>query len=109
MARHAQVNQNNKFVTFLQYVKKEVSDKVDILYVNTNESLQIGTMTLMAMGNIPKVSKIANLQCLYLMEFIFCMQINIKVSEVAIIVFDRKGHPCPKYTKEDVEKFFAIY
>ena len=41
LARHAQSTQN-KFALSLQYLKKEVSDKVDFLYANTPESfLQI--------------------------------------------------------------------
>ena len=29
MARHAKITQNNKYVTSFNYIKKEVSDKVD--------------------------------------------------------------------------------
>ena len=37
-ARHAQITQNNKYVIFLQSVKKEGSDEVDFLYQDTHES-----------------------------------------------------------------------
>ena len=45
MAKHAQITQNNKFATSLQYLKKEVSDEVDFLHVDKHERLlQIDTM-----------------------------------------------------------------
>ena len=54
--------------------------------------------------SVPKVSKIASLQYLYNiskkklgMQFIFCMQINIKTSATWIIVFDESSQICPKY------------
>ena len=34
MARHAQITQNNKFGISWQYLKKEVSDEVDILHAD---------------------------------------------------------------------------
>ena len=45
MARHAQIAQNNKFAICLQYLKKEVSGKVDFLHEDKHERLlQIDTM-----------------------------------------------------------------
>ena len=45
MARHAQITQNNKFAISLQYLKKEMRDKVDFLHADEHESfLQIDTM-----------------------------------------------------------------
>ena len=62
LTRHAQITQNT-FVTSLQYFF-EVSDEVHFLHVDKHESLQqIGIMILMGMS-IPKVPKIASLQCL---------------------------------------------
>ena len=50
VAIHAQITQNNKFTIYLQYLKKEVSDEVDILDGDKQESLQqIDTMILMGM------------------------------------------------------------
>ena len=50
MARHAQITQNNKFAIFLQYLQKELSDKVDFLHVDKHENLlQIDNMILMEM------------------------------------------------------------
>ena len=50
VAIHAQITQNNKFTISLQYVKKELSDEVDILDADKQESLlQIDTMILMGM------------------------------------------------------------
>ena len=43
------------------------------------------------------------------MEFIFCMQINIKFLQVNIIIFYGSGQACPKYTKLEVGNIFAIY
>ena len=48
VARHAQITQNGKFAISLQYLKKEMSNKVDFLHTNKYESLlQIDTMILM--------------------------------------------------------------
>ena len=50
MARHPQINRNNKFAISLQYCKKEVSDEVDFLHADKHESLlQIDAMILMWM------------------------------------------------------------
>ena len=38
MARHAQFTQNNKFDISLQDLKKEVSDEVNFLYADKQES-----------------------------------------------------------------------
>ena len=39
------MTQNNKFAIYLQYLKKNVSDKVDFLHADNYESLlQINTM-----------------------------------------------------------------
>ena len=67
-----------------------MSDEVDFLHAGKHESvLQIDTMILMGRewSSIPKVPKIASLQCLYNiskkeleMKLIFCMYVNIKVS-----------------------------
>ena len=48
LARHAQITQNNKFAISLEYLKKEVSNEVDILHADKYESLlQIDTLILM--------------------------------------------------------------
>ena len=39
MARQAQITQNNMFAISLQHVKKEVSDAVDFLHADKNESM----------------------------------------------------------------------
>ena len=59
VARHAQITQKNKFVISLQYLKKEVSDKVDTLYADKHESLlQIATMIFDGNGKaFPKFPK----------------------------------------------------
>ena len=67
-----------------------MSDEVDFLHTDKHESLlQIDTMILMGQrrSSIPKVPKIASLQCLYDIfdkelerKLNFCMYINIKVS-----------------------------
>ena len=38
MARHAQITQNNKFAISLQYLEKELSDKVDFLHADKHQS-----------------------------------------------------------------------
>ena len=59
MARHAQIVQNNKFAISLQYLKKEVRDKVDFLHADKHESfLQIDTMIFDGDGQaFPKFTK----------------------------------------------------
>ena len=61
VARHAQITQNNKFAISLQYLEKEVSDKIYFLHADKHESLlQIDTLTLIGIySSIPKVSKFA--------------------------------------------------
>ena len=50
IARQAYVTQNNKFVTSLQYFKKEVNDEVDFLHAGKHENvLEIDTIILMKM------------------------------------------------------------
>ena len=72
----------------MQYIKEGVSDEFDFLHAGKHEGLlQINAMILMGAGIvIPKVPKIASLQCLYNiskkeldMKLFFCMYINIKV------------------------------
>ena len=64
MARHVQITQN-KLAISLQYCKKELIDEVDFLHADKHENLlQIDSMILMVMVNIPKVPKIASLKCL---------------------------------------------
>ena len=59
MSRHAQITQNNKFYISLQYLKKEVSDEVDFLHAEKDESyLQIGIMIFDGDGQaFPKFPK----------------------------------------------------
>ena len=59
VARHAQITQNNKFATSLQYLKKEVSDEIDFLHGDNHESLP-DTMNLIGRwSSISKVPQIA--------------------------------------------------
>ena len=59
VARYAQITQNNKFAISLQYLKKEVRDKVDFLHADKHESfLQIDTMIFDGDGQaFPKFPK----------------------------------------------------
>ena len=48
VVRYAQITQNKKFAISLQYLKKEVNEKVDFLHASKHENLlQIDTMILM--------------------------------------------------------------
>ena len=48
VVRHAQITQNKKSAIPLQYLKKEVNEKVDFLHAGKHENLpQIDTMILM--------------------------------------------------------------
>ena len=101
MVKHCQISQNSKFAMSLQYLIKEVRDEVDILHSYKHKSFLyidfkiLGiiisckvTLTLF-MGKIKhsQVLKVTSLKYLCSiskkevgMEFIFCMQINIKIS-----------------------------
>ena len=59
VARHAQITQNNKFAISLQYLKKEVSDEVDFLHADKDESyLPIDTIIFDGDGQpFPKFPK----------------------------------------------------
>ena len=62
VARHAQINENNKFAISLQYLKKQVIDEVEFLDPGKHESfLQSGSMILWGWSSILKVSKLASL------------------------------------------------
>ena len=88
---------NNKFAMSLQYLKREVRDEVDFLHADKVSYKLIATFQSFPQAwyyhywwvwsNILKVLKVTSLQYLYNiskkklgMEFIFCMQINIKTS-----------------------------
>ena len=59
VARHAQIAQNNKFAISLQYLKKEMRDKVYFLHAVRHESfLQTDTMIYNGDGQaFPKFPK----------------------------------------------------
>ena len=93
MVKHSESSQNSKFAMSLQYLKKEVRNEVDFLNTDKHLSfLQVDFNTLdikvsQKYSSDNKVLKVTNLQYLYNilknksgMEFIFCMQLNIKVS-----------------------------
>ena len=55
MASNAQITENKMFAISLQCLKKEVSDEVDFLHADKNESLlQIDTMILMSLRHPKK-------------------------------------------------------
>ena len=100
MAKHSQNPQNSKFAMFLKYLKKEDMELIFCMQINIKVSHKL-TSTLWASkfprwyyyywwtwSSILKVFKVRSLQYLYnllkkklVMEFIFCMQINIIVSK----------------------------
>ena len=65
VTKHTQSTQNNKFVIFLQYLKKDVSDEVDFLHADKHKGLlQIDTMILMEIVRHSQNSQ--NIHCLYI-------------------------------------------
>ena len=57
VARHPQITQNNKFALSLQYLKKELSDEVDLLHAGEHENLlRIDCMILIEMVKHPQSS-----------------------------------------------------
>ena len=97
-----------------------MSDEVDFLHAGKHESLlQIDTMILMGRewSSIPKVPKIASLQCLYNiskkeleMKLIFCLYINIKVSCKVILslLLGMTKQAFSKYSQSTQSNKFAI-
>ena len=88
VASHAQITQNKKSDISLQYLKKEVNDKVNLLHANKHGILpQIDTMIMMGMVKHFQSSQnsmfVMSLQCLKKkleMKLIFCKQINTEVT-----------------------------
>ena len=98
MVKYSQSSQNSMFAVSLQYLKKEVRDEVDLLHedvfyklISTVWASKFSTRWYYhywwAWSSIFKVLKVTSLQYFYNiskknlgMEFIFCMQINIKTS-----------------------------
>ena len=88
--RHTQITQDSKFAVSLQYLKKELSDEVDFLHADKHEILlQIDSMILMGIVKHSQSSQnsmftmsLCNISKNKLkMKLVFCMEINIKVSE----------------------------
>ena len=100
VAKHTQINQNNKFVNSLNSSRKKlvmklifsmhINIKVSVIWLQhlDHESLKWWYYHFWwAWSSILKLLKVTSLQYLYnisneklWMEFTFCMQINIKVS-----------------------------
>ena len=90
VTRYTQITQDSKFAVSLQYLKKELSDEVDFLHADKHESLlQIDSMILMGIVKHSQSSQnsmftmsLCNISKNKLkMKLVFCMEINIKVSE----------------------------
>ena len=90
VTRHTQITQDSKFAVSLQYLKKELSDEVDFLHADKHEILlQIDSMILMGIVKHSQSSQnsmftmsLCNISKNKLkMKLVFCMEINIKVSE----------------------------
>ena len=66
MAIHAQITKKNKSAISLQYLKNEVSDKVDFcMQIRMKVSYELRLWFWWRLSSIPKVPKIAILQCFY--------------------------------------------
>ena len=106
MVKPAQITQNKKFAVLLHYLKKEVSDEVDILHADKHKSfLQIDTMIFDGRrSNIPKVPKITSLQCLKHRSFlqVDLNTFDIKVSYkriLSLLMGMTKHHQSPQSNK----------
>ena len=89
MVRHFQSSQNSKFAMSSWYLKKEVRDESDFLHADKHENgLQVDFNTLgtkisykvmlSLLMSMMKHSQITQSNKFMGMEFILCMQINIK-------------------------------
>ena len=104
-----QITQNNKFAKYLQYLEKEVKDKVDFLCRCYPSQLSINWYYHFwwVWSGMPKVLKITRMQCLsniskknWVMKVMFCMMINMKVFYkltvfIYLFFFDGFGQTCP--------------
>ena len=88
VTRHAQITQNKKLAIFVQYLKREVNDKVDFLHAGKHENLlRIDTMILMEIVKHLQSSQNSKftMSAQYLKKedrdkLTFHMQISIKVA-----------------------------
>ena len=98
VARHAQINQNNKVAISLQYLKKEVSDEVDFcMQISMKASYKLILWILMGMVKYSQSSQHSKFQCLYNiskkkleMKLFFCPQKIVKVFYKLISTLDIK-------------------
>ena len=101
MVKHFQSSQNSEFAMSSQYLKIEVRDEVDLLHADkhqsglqgdfntfsTKVSYKVILSLLMSIikhsqsAQSKKFANLCNISKKLGMEFIFCMQINIKVSK----------------------------
>ena len=91
IVKHSQSSPKSKFVMSLQYLRKEVRDEVDFLHANKHQNiLQVDLKILdiqvsckvvlsLLMGRIKFAISLKYLKKKLGIEFIFCMQKNIKV------------------------------
>ena len=104
---HAQITQNNKYAISLQYLKKEVSDEVDLfcMHISMKASYRLMLWFLMGDGQVPKIK---NLQypCNISrktgrMKLISCFQINIKDFFKLILSFLMSVPKCAQITQNN--------
>ena len=109
VVKYSRSSQNSKFVVSLQYLKREVRDKVDFLHADKRQSfLQVDFNTL-GIKVFYKVilsllmGMIYHSQNTQSNKFAISLQYLKKdardgVLQVAIIAFDRSNQTCPKYS-----------
>ena len=93
IVKHSQSSQSSKFAMSLQYLKKEVKSGVHFLYVDKSHifyklALLVVTEGARHVQNTQNRKLVIFLQYLrekILMKFIFCMQIDMKISYKLIL------------------------
>ena len=91
MAMHVQSTQTNKFVIYLQYLKKEGRHEVDFLHGDKQTFLQVDAINIVEYcHSCRKYSK---------NEDDFCTDKHQSIQKVGTIIFDGCSQACLKYSK----------
>ena len=120
MVKHSKSSRNSRFAMSLQYLKKEVSDEVHFLYQSVNLKVDFNNLGVkfsykailsLLIGMIKHSQSTQSnkftISLQYREEFIFCMQMNIKVSKSWHYHFGWKSPDMFKVLKNESWLYFC--
>ena len=120
MVKHSKSSRNSRFAMSLQYLKKEVSDEVHFLYQSVNLKVDFNNLGVkisykailsLLIGMIKHSQSTQSnkftISLQYREEFIFCMQMNIKVSKSWHYHFGWKSPDMFKVLKNESWLYFS--